>query len=195
MNRDKLKSSFIRFMYAMADLLIVNLLWLLCSLPVVTVGPASCAMMAVLLKIARDEPVHTVKEFFSAFKSNFKPGLLLGLLALFAAAVIYADGIYAFSVEGSVKIVFCIVTGIVAAIWLTYVCYVFALQARFENTLRAHIRNAFLLAFCAPAKNGCDVDHPGAARFADTAAAPVCCGIYRLSIYPVWHISPRLLQQ
>ena len=152
MNRDKLKSSFIRFMYAMADLLIVNLLWLLCSLPVVTVGPASCAMMAVLLKIARDEPVHTVKEFFSAFKSNFKPGLLLGMMALFAAAVIYADGVYAFSVEGTVKIVFCIVTGIVAAIWLTYVCYVFALQARFENTLRAHIRNAFLLAFCAPAK-------------------------------------------
>ena len=152
MDRDKLKSSFIRFMYAMADLLILNLLWLLCSLPVLTVGPATCAMYTVLLKIARDEPAETVKDFFSAFKSNFKPAFLLGLIALFAAAVIYADGIYAFSSEGAVKIIFCIVTGIIAAIWLTFLCYVFALQARFENTLKAHIRNAFLLAFCAPAQ-------------------------------------------
>lgn len=152
MNRDKLKSSFIGFMYAMADLLILNLLWLLCSLPVLTVGPATCALFTVLLKIARDEPTHTAKDFFAAFKSNFKPALLLGLLALFAAAVIYADGIYAFSLEGTPKFVFCIVTGIVVAIWLTYLCYVFALQARFENTLKAHIRNTFLLAFCAPAK-------------------------------------------
>lgn len=152
MDRDKLKSSFIRFMYAMSDLLILNLLWLLCSLPIVTIGPATCALFTVLLKIARDEPAHTVKNFFSAFKSNFKPAFLLGILALFAAVVIYADGIYAFSLEGTPKFVFCIVTGIVAAIWLTYLCYVFALQARFENTLKAHIRNAFLLAFCAPAK-------------------------------------------
>ena len=137
-------------MYAMADLLILNLLWLLCSLPILTVGPATCALYAVTLKIARDEPVETVKGFFSAFKSNFKPAFLLGLLALFAAVVIYADGIYAFSSEGSIKIVFCIVTGIIMAIWLTYLCYVFALQARFENTLKAHIRNAYLLAFCAP---------------------------------------------
>ena len=152
MDRDKLKSSFIRFMYAMADLLILNLLWMLCSLPILTIGPAACALFSVTLKIARDEPVETVKAFFSAFRSNFKPAFLLGLLALFGAVVIYADGVYAFSSEGAVKIIFCIVTGIVAAVWLTYVCYVFALQARFENTLKAHIRNAFLLAFCAPAQ-------------------------------------------
>ena len=152
MDRDKLKSSFAYFMYAMADLLILNLLWILCSLPILTIGPSTCALYTVTLKIARDEPVKTVKDFFSAFKSNFKPAFLLGIPALLLAVIIYADGVYAFSSEGAVKIVFCIVTGIVAAIWLTYLCYVFALQARFENTLKAHIRNAFLLAFYAPAQ-------------------------------------------
>ena len=150
--KSKLKSSFGRFMVAMADLLILNLLWMLCSLPILTIGPATCALYSVTLKIARDEPVQTVREFFSALKSNFKPAFLLGLIALFAAVVIYADSIYAFSVTGTLKIVFCLVTGLMGAILLTYLCYVFALQAQFENSIRAHIKNTFLLAFCAPGK-------------------------------------------
>ena len=148
--KNKLKTSFGRFMVGMADLLILNLLWLVCSLPIVTIGPATCALYTVTLKIVRDEPVETLREFFRAFKSNFKNGFLYGLIALFAAAVIYADGIFAFSQEGSLKIVFCIVTGIVAAVYLTYICYIFALQAQFENSFIAHIKNTFLLAFVAP---------------------------------------------
>lgn len=150
--KNKLKSSFARFMYAMADLLILNLLWLLCSLPILTIGPATCALFSVTLKIAKDEPVQTVREFFSAFKSNFKHSFVLGIIGLFGAVVVYADGVYAFSMEGSLKILFCIVTGIISAILLTYICYVFALQAKFENSIKAHIKNAFLLAFCAPGK-------------------------------------------
>ena len=148
--KNKLKSSFVRFINAMADLLILNLLWLLCSLPILTIGPATCALFSVTLKIAKDEPVQTVREFFSAFRSNFKQAFLLGIIGLFGMAVVYADGVYAFSVEGNLKILFCIVTGIVAAILLTYICYVFALQAKFENSIKAHIKNAYLLTVCSP---------------------------------------------
>ena len=139
-------------MRAMADLLILNLLTLFCSLPIITIGPALCGLNFVTLKIARDEPVETIKMFFTAFKENFRQGLILGLIAIFGAVVIFADGVYAFSVTGTVKILFCIVTGIVAAVWLTYVSYVFALQARYDNTIKSQIKNAFLLAFVSPGK-------------------------------------------
>lgn len=151
-SKDRLKSSFRRFMFAMADLLMLNLLTLLCSLPIITIGPSLCALFSITLKIARDEPAETLREFFRAFKSNFRNGLILGLIALFAAAVIFADGVYAFSVEGAAKVLFCIVTGIVLAVWMTFVCYVFALQARYDNTVMAQIRNAFMLAFVSPGK-------------------------------------------
>jgi hypothetical protein len=39
---------------------------------------------------------------------------------------------------------------VVAAVYLTYICYIFALQAQFENSFIAHIKNTFLLAFVAP---------------------------------------------
>ena len=134
----------------MADLLILNILTLLCFLPIITIGPSLCALFSLTLKIARDEPVETVRMFFSALKRNFFQGIILGSIAIFAAIVIAADGIYAFSLEGKLRIVFCIVTGIVLAVWMTYVCYVFALQARYENTVIGQIRNAFMLAFVSP---------------------------------------------
>lgn len=152
MDRDKLKASFGRFMRAMADLLILNVLTLLCSLPVITIGPVLCALFTVTLKIARDEPVKTVHEFFTAIKKNFFQGMILGAIAVFAAIVIYVDGAYAFSLDGTFRIVFCVITGIIGAVWLTYVCYVFALQARYEAPVQSQIKNAFLLAFVSPLK-------------------------------------------
>lgn len=150
MNKDQLKASFGRFMYGMSDLMILNLLVLFCSLPILTIGPVLCALYSVTLKLARNEAADILRDFFSAFKNNFKNGFILGLIAFFAAVVIFADGVYAFSIEGAAKIFFCIITGIVGAVWLTYVCYVFALQARYENSVIGQIKNAFKLAFIAP---------------------------------------------
>ena len=150
MDRDKLKASFGRFMRAMADLMILNILTLFCCLPIITIGPVLCALYAVTLKIARDEPVGTIRDFFSALKKNFFQGVILGAIALLGAVIIYTDGAYAFSLTGTMKIMFCIVTGIVGAVWLTYVCYVFALQARYEANVQTHIKNVYKLAFVSP---------------------------------------------
>ncbi len=152
MDREKLKSSFGRFMRAMSDLLLLNLLTFFCCVPVITIGPALCALYSITLKIVRDEPVETIRGFLSALKKNFFQGMILSAIALFGAIVIFADGVYAFSITGAARIVFCVVTGIIGAVWLTYVCYVFALQAWYENSVTAHIKNAYKLAFVCPAQ-------------------------------------------
>ena len=150
--RDKLKTSFGRFMRGMADLLLLNFLTLFCSLPIITIGPALCGLYTVTLKIVRDEPVETIRMFFAAFRKNFFQGMILGSIAVFASIIIFVDGMYAFSLDGTAKIVFCVITGLLGAIWLTYVCYVFALQARYEKPVKDQIKNAFLLAFVSPMK-------------------------------------------
>ena len=150
MDKDKLKASFGRFMYGMSDLMILNLLTLFCCLSILTIGPVLCSLYTVTLKLARNEAADIFRDFFSAFKNNFKNGFILGLIAFFGAVVIFADGVYAFSIEGAAKIFFCIITGIVGAVWLTYVCYVFALQAHYENSVIGHIKNAYKLAFVSP---------------------------------------------
>lgn len=153
MDREKLKSSLGSFLTLMCDLMLLNVLWLICSLPLITAGPSTCAMFACMLKIARDELGQpTFKTFFKAFRENFRNAFFYGLFVLAAAALVYTDFIFALAQEGAVKTVFLIVTGIVSAITLTFISYVFALQARYDNTFKGQIKNAFLLAFCAPGK-------------------------------------------
>ena len=64
-------------MRAMADLLILNFLTLFCSLPVITIGPALCGLYTVTLKVARDEPVETIRMFLAAFKKSARQ-LIIG---------------------------------------------------------------------------------------------------------------------
>ena len=125
-----------------ADLLVLNLLTLLCCLPVVTAGAAYTALNDVVLRILRREEGHIVRDYFRAFKRNFKQGVPLGLLFLLAAALLYADYLAAQTYVPPLRIGIAAIALIVLAIAL----YAFALLARFENTLRGTVKNAAALA-------------------------------------------------
>lgn len=147
-----LKSSLVSFLRNAWDLFILQMLWIICSLPVITMGPATSALFSVTLKIARDEPASAIKDFFTAFKADFKQALVLGLISLAGAVIIYSDIVYALSLEGNFKTLFLIVSGIMITLWLIFTTFSFPLQARYENSLKMHIRNSFLAAFGAPGK-------------------------------------------
>ncbi|MDO5545990.1 MAG: YesL family protein [Eubacteriales bacterium] len=125
-----------------ADLIVLNLLTILCSLPVVTIGAALTAQNAAVIKLVRGEETSPAKDFFRAFRENFKKGTALGLLFLLAIAVLMADYLAA----GSFVPVLCPVIAAIALLVLTLGQYAFALLARYENTLRGTLKNAFLLA-------------------------------------------------
>ena len=63
------------------DLVVLNLLFIIGSLPLVTVGVSLTAMYSVTLKMAKREHTSVVKEYLAAYKSNLKQGLLFGLIA------------------------------------------------------------------------------------------------------------------
>lgn len=147
-----LKESLGNFLRNLWDLMILNWLWTLCCLPVVTIGPATCGLFAVTLKLAREEPVYPVKYFFQAVRENFKSGLLLGLLAMALLAVSCGDLYFAVQQTGILRSVYLVIGILVAAVFLTVIGYAFALQAMFENPLKTQLRNALLMAFVSPGK-------------------------------------------
>ena len=89
--RFNLKASFWGGLRTLGDLMILNWLWFFTSLPIITVGPASCAMYAVTLKLARGEHAAPVRDYFRAFRDNFKKGLVLGLIAIAFVLVALVD--------------------------------------------------------------------------------------------------------
>lgn len=150
--RNVLKESLGTFLRNSWDLIILNWLWILCSLPVVTIGPATCGLYSVTLKLARKESVYPVKEFFRGFRDNFKTGLVLGLMALALLVVCAGDAYFALTQAGQFRSLYLVIAVIMASLLLTLVAYSFALQAMFENPLKRQLQNVVKLAFVAPVR-------------------------------------------
>ena len=62
----------IRFLNKVADLVVLNLLFVLCSLPIITIGASMTAMIAVSLRSVEYGDGYVVKSFFHSFKESFK---------------------------------------------------------------------------------------------------------------------------
>lgn len=125
-----------------ADLLVLNILTLLCCLPVVTAGPALTAMNDILIHMVRKEEGYIIKPYFRSFAANFKKGLVMGLLFLAAAALLYFDYLAALTYAPMLRY------GIaaIAVILFAVATYAFALLSRYENMLGATLKNAVKLA-------------------------------------------------
>lgn len=125
-----------------ADLIILNLLTLLCCLPVLTMGAALTALNAAAIKILRGEETAPVKDYFRAFRENFKKGTVLGLVFTLVCGILAADFLAAQTYIPALRPVI----AAMALLVLTLGQYAFALLARYENTLRGTVKNALLLA-------------------------------------------------
>lgn len=140
-------SPVMRVLNRVGDLLILNVLMIVCCIPVITAGAAFTAMHYVLLKIVRGEEGYLIRGFFKSFRSNFRQATLIWLLMLLVVAV-YVGGIWIFNYSGLVfPKPLIIAVAAVAFVLLMIAVYVFPLQARFENSVKNTLKNAMLLAF------------------------------------------------
>ena len=148
--KNKLASSLGLFLRRMFDLMVLNILWLLCCLPVFTFGPASSALARVMITLVRGGSEAVAKNFFIAFRRDFGRAVVLGLIGLAGLAIAVSDILFAVSLSGGMKILFLIVAVLVSSLVFSYLAYIFALHAFFENSNAGQIRNALSLAAASP---------------------------------------------
>lgn len=130
----------------------LNLLWFVCSIPIVTLGASTTALYSVTLKLARDEGSNVTAMFFQAFKANFKQATVLWLILLGVGVFLGADGYVLAHLrkisEGPMAVFWTILLAVVIAAAVFYVIvllYVFPLVASVQNTNRAMLKNSFLI--------------------------------------------------
>ena len=83
-------SKFTAVCVRLVELTKINLLWLLCSLPVFTVGASTCAMLACLSAMKQEEDCGG-KAFFRFFRLHFGKATVLWLLVVFLGAMLALD--------------------------------------------------------------------------------------------------------
>ncbi|MBQ8318883.1 MAG: YesL family protein [Lachnospiraceae bacterium] len=128
------------------DILLLHFAVLICSLPIVTIGASMSAGTYVGMKLASGTEGGVLGSFIKGFKENFKRGTIYFLTAVAGFFVIYNSYRYWMSVEGGIGKGMAYVSVGLAVAWVMFVLYVFAVQAKFENTLIATAKNAILMA-------------------------------------------------
>lgn len=128
-----------------ADLMWLNILTLICCIPIITVGPALTALHYMALKIVRDEECYITKGFFKSFKENFLQATAIWLIMLVVIAMLVGDFlIIKYSGLNFPKALQVIIIAI-SILFLFMATFVFPVLARFVNTIRQTIKNAFLM--------------------------------------------------
>lgn len=133
------------FMGKIADLVILNLLVIFCSLPVFTIGASWTALYYVTIKMVKKEESYIVRDFFRSFKQNFKQATLIWLIILLLCGIVAGDFMIYRALPDQVPKVVMIVVMILALFAFCTVLYIFPVLSRFENTIKNTIKNAFLI--------------------------------------------------
>ncbi len=135
----------VRALNKICDMVCLNVLWLICCIPIVTIGASTTALYTIMLKMVRNEEGYIFRGFFKAFKSNFKQSTIIWIVILLLGIVCWIDFRVAGAIPGAVGFVMRSIFILVGFVLISVVNYIFPLTARYENSIRAASRNALIL--------------------------------------------------
>lgn len=135
------------FITKIVNSIYLNILWFICCIPIVTIGASTTALFYVTLKMAKNEEGNVGRQFFAAFRSNFKQSTRVWLIMLAVGIALCIDG-YIFYHMRYTNVLWTIGTAIfivAVAAYAIVAMYIFPLMARFENTIRAMFINSIMI--------------------------------------------------
>lgn len=134
-----------RALSKICDMVCLNVLWVICSIPIITIGASTTALYTVMLKIVKNEEGYIFRGFFKAFKENFKKSTIIWLITAFFAVIWWIDSRISGMMGAGVGQVLQIIFLLVGFLILSVIIYIFPLTARYENTISATFKNALIL--------------------------------------------------
>jgi len=145
-------STLMRFLTRIADLMILNVLFVVTSLAIVTLPASLTALCFVSLRIATDTDRTITGDFFRSFRQNFRQSTLIGLLIAAVGAALAAWYVVVTELvsDGVLRFVLLAIWYVLVFLAAMWALYVFPYLAKFEGTTREVLRNARLMSFRHP---------------------------------------------
>src|SRR5699024_2861655 len=135
----------IRILTHIFDFILLNILWLLTSIPIVTLGAATAALYSVMMSVVEKKVGYIIKDYWKAFCRNFKQSTVVWILLLFLGACLWFDLTLIGVVPGLFRQIGTVVLGAVLIFYFMECIFVFPLIAKFENSTGNMIKNALLI--------------------------------------------------
>ena len=137
------------FFRKLTKLIQLNLLYLLFCIPIITIGPATAAMMKILRYYVEEKPVFMLSDFWAAFKENFLQGLLIGILQIVGIWAVYEAFLFYYT-RAQLNGLYWILIGLIIAITILSLFagyYVYLMMVSVRLTFWQLIKNSYMFAF------------------------------------------------
>lgn len=135
-----------RFLARMFDVVYLNILCLVCCIPIITIGPSITALYYCMLKISRNRDSSITSMFFHSFKLNLKQGVLLTIVFAVFAIVLFIDMKACDNIDMTHKEYIEIFLYFIVVLFAATASYAFPLLAQFDNTIIKILKNSIFMA-------------------------------------------------
>jgi uncharacterized membrane protein YesL len=126
------------------QLIILNLLWCIASIPLITIGASTTALFYVIGKIVRNEEVHEFRDFIKGFKESFKQATCIWLTLCAAYLIIYTNFSFLEHYKSFAWLILAIQLPVLLQIIIVTI-FVFPLLSRYESSTLGIIKSAWIL--------------------------------------------------
>lgn len=134
------------FLSEVGDMIIANLLFLICSVPIVTIGAGWASLHKITQNIAGQEDQMLLRTFFRTFKENFRQATISWLLLLLFLVCMLANYFLIITcTAGGLQTVLKAALALIVVFVLGIGAYLFPLMVRYDNSLYQHFVNAVVL--------------------------------------------------
>ncbi|RBW70771.1 hypothetical protein DS031_04640 [Bacillus taeanensis] len=151
MNMLNLNSRIYRFLEKSVDFFLLNVLWIVMCLPIITIYPATTAMFGVVRKWVLGKEIHGVfKTFFSLFKDNFVQTMGISIIWTALGLFLYWDLKLIQPTESFFSLILYGIVFIVVLLYVFISIYLFPVLVHIETSWKNILRNALLLSIVNP---------------------------------------------
>ena len=145
-NLFNMNNFFFRFMGKLFDAVALSIVYTLVCLPIVTIGPATSALYYATVKSIRRDRSYPIKEFFKAFKRDFKQCFVVGLILVVVGVILYVDVKFAINFINN-SLTYMRYLYLIIGIVVSFIAvYIFPLISRFSLKLSELFKLSFYLA-------------------------------------------------
>lgn len=138
-------SPFFRCMSLIGDMMLLNLMWILCSLPIITIGASTTALLYTGMKLAKGRDGYVIRNFWKSFRQNFKQSTIIYLILLVLGGALGFATWFWMNRTDTISQICSVLMICVLLVYLIELMFVFAVQAKFVNPVFQTMKNALVM--------------------------------------------------
>lgn len=139
------EGNLIAFMTKLGHIIILNIIWLLCCIPIITIGTSTTSFYYAMIKNVRHDRGYPVSEFFQSFKRTFTKGTLITVAAEIWLMCLYYLRTVAISLNTETGVILDRTYITVMVLTAVLLLYIFPVLSRFTMKISSMVKLAFVM--------------------------------------------------